>query len=113
MWREFLSVLLIVSAILVLASEINIYNQISPLTNGFGLRYQVEILSLGLGLLFFIVFCVIWAIPETTIGRRFPETHRHNTEKEQINFKEENADEMLEKGYILNVETGKWEKPKE
>ena len=28
-------------------------------------------------------------------------------------FKEKNVDEMIEKGYVLDVETGKWEKPTE
>jgi hypothetical protein len=28
-----------------------------------------------------------------------------------FDFKEENTDEMLENGYVLNTETGKWEKP--
>jgi hypothetical protein len=81
----------------------------------------------GFFLLFLIVFIVIWALPEpeTTTGKRttFPETtipetqttlletHEHRTEKKQIFFKDENTDEMLDNGYVLNMESGKWEKP--
>jgi len=42
-------------------------------------------------------------------------THGHRTEKKPIDFEEENTDEntdeMLEEGYVLNMENGKWEKP--
>lgn len=52
------------------------------------------------------------AIPETTTRERATK-ETTETEKMQIAFKEENMDEMLENGYVLNTETGKWEKPKD
>jgi hypothetical protein len=125
MFKEFLSVLLIISAILVLGVQFNSYYQIPYNSLTSDTKNQLFAQILGLFLLFFVVFFVIWEIPETTTGKRttFPETtipetqttlletHGHRTEKKQIDFKEENTNEMLENGYVLNVETGKWEKP--
>lgn len=66
---------------------------------------------LGFIVLFFVVFCAIWAIPETT----FPKTHRRTAkaENDYTEKQKENIDKMIEKGYVLNTESGEWEKPKD
>ena len=93
--RTILSVLLIISAILVLGVSIYNYSQIPNGYYTYDTKNQLFIQIFGFGVLFFVVFCVIWAIPETTTNK--PKTK---------------TDEMLEKGYVFNVETGEWEKPK-
>lgn len=79
---------------------------------------------IGLFFLFFVVFCVIWAIPETdkdstSIRKRIlPEDYQpERPKKKETDFKEEEysararyADNMARNGYVLNIETEKWEK---
>ena len=70
---------------------------------------------IGLFFLFFVVFCVIWASPENNLTNEAKTNNRRRTEKkeiEQIDFKEEDTDKMIKNGYVLTLETGKWEKPK-
>lgn len=89
-----LSLLLLISAGLVLYPQINDYLQLVRNFN-FSNALQPAGQIIGFSLLFFIAFCVIWAIPET------------NTKKPKTK-----TEEMLEEGFVFNVETGKWEKSK-
>jgi large-conductance mechanosensitive channel len=110
-----LSFLLLVSLILFEYYPIKALQQSSNLSNQYGIPTDTTSLWLeifAMLILCFVVFCVIWAIPETTTRKR--------TEKKEVGFetdkastqpfKEKNVDEMIENGYVLNVETGKWEK---
>jgi len=69
-------------------------------------------------ILYFVVFCIIWSLP--TQRQKLTQRQEKHKEKEvgfetdkasTQPFKEKNVDEMIENGYALNVETGKWEKP--
>lgn len=74
-------------------------------------------------ILYFVVFCIIWSLPtqrqkqrqekhkEKEVGFETDKVATFSTDKASAQpFKEKNVDEMIENGYVLNVETGKWEK---
>jgi hypothetical protein len=107
--KAILSIFLIISALLMLVPEIITYGNTPDNKLTIDAKNQLLFQMIGLFLLFLVVSCVIWAIPETTTGK--PTTRERRTVKEQIDSKEEHLQEMLENGYVLNMESGKWEKP--
>jgi hypothetical protein len=114
MYKGILSILLVISALLVLYPQVNNFSEIPINALTTDAKNQLFSNIIGLCLLFFVVFCAIWAIPETTVRQRTEqeENNTHtNIDIEEIKPKDENIDEMIEKGYIFNVKTGKWEKP--
>jgi flagellar biosynthesis/type III secretory pathway M-ring protein FliF/YscJ len=112
-----LSFLLLVSLILFEYSPIEALQQSSNLSEYIPIDTTPLWLEIfAILILYFVVFCIIWSLP-TQRQRQRQEKHKEKevgfeTDKASTQpFKEKNVDEMIENGYALNVETGKWEKP--
>lgn len=100
---------MLVSLILFEYYPITALQQLSNLRDQYGTQISTTSLwseIFAILILYFVVFCIIWAIPETKEKEVGFETSKANTQP----FKEKNVDKMIENGYVLNVETGKWEK---
>lgn len=108
-----LTFLLLVSLILFEYYPIMALQQLSNLSDQYGIQIGATPLWLeifAILILHFVVFCIIWSLP-TQRQKHEKKDVRFETDKASPQpFKEKNVDEMIENGYVLNIETGKWEK---
>jgi len=129
--KTILSIFLLISAILVSYYPIKVYQSLGDARLEHDLKTELSYQIAGFSLLFFVIFIIIWYIPapeqeeqeeekgdkqlteeqqEALKGYGKAMNEEHLDEEEETST-DRNVNEMIEKGYVFNVETGKWEKP--